>query len=215
MVEADNSGGIFEPAREPQRIYSRRRVIDVRGPAREGSSSMTDLQTTTGGLPTPGPDPDESPVSSRRAVLAGAGAFGATCLLAACGTGQGGSTQGTNPNGSDFHADPAPAGSKGADAGGGSTTGTVLAAAKDVPVGGGVIKGDYVITQPTKNSFRAFSKVCTHQGCDVNKVEGGLISCPCHGSQFSITDGGVQNGPAPRPLAETTVTVTGGNVVTA
>jgi Rieske Fe-S protein len=176
---------------------------------------MTDLQTTTGALPNPGPDPDESRVSSRRAVLAGAGAFGATCLLAACGTSQRGSTQGTNPNGSDFNSDPAPAGSKGADAGGGSGSGTVLAATADVPVGGGLIKGDYVITQPTKNSFRAFSKVCTHQGCDVNKVEGGLISCPCHGSQFSITDGAVQNGPAPKPLAETTVKVTGGNVVTA
>jgi Rieske Fe-S protein len=177
---------------------------------------MTDLQTTTGGLPTPGPDPDESPASSRRAVLAGAGAFGATCLLAACGTSQSGSTQGTNPNGSDYNADPAPAGSKGAQASGasGSGSGTVLAAAADVPVGGGVIKGGYVITQPSKNSFRAFNKVCTHQGCDVNKVEGGLISCPCHGSQFSITDGGVRNGPAPKPLAETQVKVAGGNVVT-
>jgi Rieske Fe-S protein len=176
---------------------------------------MTDLQTSTGAAPSPGPDPDDSPVSSRRAVLAGAGAFGATCLLAACGTSQGGSTQGTNPNGSDYNANPAPAGSKGAEASGAAGSGTVLAAAADVPVGGGVIKGDYVITQPTKNSFRAFSKVCTHQGCDVNKVDGGLISCPCHGSQFSITDGSVQNGPAPKPLPETKVKVSGGNVVPA
>jgi Rieske Fe-S protein len=179
---------------------------------------MTDLQTSVGARPDPGPDPDESAVRSRRAVLAGAGAFGATCLLAACGTSQGGGgTQGTNPNGSDFNSNPAPAGSKGADAGGGSGTGSgaVLVATAEVPVGGGVIKGDYVITQPTKNSFRAFSKVCTHQGCDVNKVEGGLITCPCHGSQYSITDGGVQRGPAPRPLPETKVKVAGGNVVKA
>jgi Rieske Fe-S protein len=180
---------------------------------------MTDLQTSTGAIPTPGRDPDASPVSSRRAVLAGAGALGATCLLAACGTSQGG-TQGTNPNGSDYNAQPAPAGSNGAQAsgavgGGSGSSGAVLVAAAEVPVGGGVIKGDYVITQPTKNSFRAFSKVCTHQGCDVNKVEGGLISCPCHGSQFSITDGGVQNGPAPKPLPETKVKLSGGNVVTA
>ena len=181
---------------------------------------MTAQQTSTGATPAPNPDPDDSPVRSRRAVLAGAGAFGATCLLAACGTSQAGSTQGTNPNGSDFNSNPAPAGSKGAQANGaagpGSTgSGTVLAAAADVPVGGGVIKGDYVITQPTKNSFRAFSKVCTHQGCDVSKVEGGLISCPCHGSQFSITDGAPRNGPAPKPLPQTEVKVSGGNVVTA
>jgi Rieske Fe-S protein len=181
---------------------------------------MTDLQPSTrAAVPSAEPDSDESPrpgaVRSRRAVLAGAGAFGATCFLAACGTSQGGSTQGTNPNGSDYNANPAPAGSRGADAGSASGSGTVLVAASQVPVGGGVIKGNYVITQPTKNSFRAFSKVCTHQGCDVTKVEGGLITCPCHGSQFSITDGGVQTGPAPKALPETNVKVVGGNVVTA
>jgi Rieske Fe-S protein len=180
---------------------------------------MTDLQTSTGAIPTSGPD--DSPLRSRRAVLAGAGAFGAGCLLAACGTTQGGSTQGTNPNGTDYNAEPAPAGSRGAQASGaagpgsGSGSGTVLAAAADVPVGGGLIKGHYVITQPTKNSFRAFSKVCTHQGCDVNKVQGRLISCPCHGSQFSITDGAPQSGPAPKPLPQTQVKLSGGNVVTA
>ena len=183
---------------------------------------MTDLQTSTGApAPAPGPDRDGPPrldaVRSRRAVLAGAGAFGATCVLAACGTSQAG-TQGTNPNGSDYTNNPAPAGSKGADAGSDGSaagSGTVLVAAAEVPVGGGVIKGDYVITQPTKNSFRAFSKVCTHQSCDVTSVANGLISCPCHGSQFSITDGGVRNGPAPRPLPATKVKVDGGNVVKA
>jgi Rieske Fe-S protein len=174
---------------------------------------MTDLQAISGAaLPSPvserGARPGAAP--TRRAVLACAGALGATCLLAACGTSQAGGTQGTNPNGSDFTANPAPAGSKGT-----SGSGTVLAATADVPVGGGVIKGDYVITQPTKGTFKAFSKVCTHQGCDVTRVTGGLISCPCHGSQFSITDGSVQNGPAPRPLPETTVKVDGTNVVTA
>jgi Rieske Fe-S protein len=31
-------------------------------------------------------------------------------------------------------------------------------------------------------------------------VSGGTIRCPCHGSQYSIADGSVVNGPAPRPL---------------
>jgi Rieske Fe-S protein len=180
---------------------------------------MTDLQTSAGAtLPSSRPERDEpagrGAVPTRRAVLAGACAVGATCLLAACGTSQSGGTQGTNPNGSGYNADPAPAGSKGADAGGSGNT-SVLAATADVPVGGGVIKGDYVVTQPAKGTFKAFSKVCTHQGCDVNKVADGLISCPCHGSQFSITDGAVQNGPAPKPLPETAVKVVGKNVVKA
>jgi Rieske Fe-S protein len=158
----------------------------------------------------------------RRAVLMGAGAVGAAAFLAACGTSQSGGTYGTNPIGSDYQADPAPAGSGPADAGnphrdGGAAggSGSVLAATADVPQGGGIIKGDYVITQPTSGTFKAFSKVCTHQGCDVNRIDGGLILCPCHGSQFSIEDGSVKGGPAPRPLPQTRVKVSGQNVVKA
>jgi energy-coupling factor transporter ATP-binding protein EcfA2 len=40
-----------------------------------------------------------------------------------------------------------------------------LAATADVAVGGGVIVADkYVITQPVKGEFKAFSAICTHQG---------------------------------------------------
>ena len=39
---------------------------------------------------------------------------------------------------------------------------------------------------------------CTHNGCELN-VGGGIYSCPCHGSEFSIT-GKVMEGPADRDL---------------
>jgi Rieske Fe-S protein len=187
---------------------------------------MTDVQTSTGtDLPTGEPEHEEptrpGTAAPRRAVLMGAGALGATAFLAACGTSQSGSTYGTNPNGTDYDAEPAPAGSAGANttgedpAGGDAAGGAVLASAADVPKGGGVIKGKYVITQPTAGQFKAFSKVCTHQGCDVNKIDSGVISCPCHGSQFSIEDGSVKGGPAPKPLPETKVKLSGSNVVEA
>ena len=88
-------------------------------------------------------------------------------------------------------------------------------ATSEVPVGGGVIleDADYVITQPTAGEFKAFSKICTHQQCPVGSVEGGTINCPCHGSKYSIEDGSVVNPPAPQPLAEAQVTVSGGQVV--
>jgi Rieske Fe-S protein len=66
-----------------------------------------------------------------------------------------------------------------------------------------------VVTQPTRGVFKAFSAVCTHQGCLVAGVANGLIICPCHNSAFSATDGSVLAGPAPQPLAARTVTVTG------
>src|SRR5258706_16467905 len=88
------------------------------------------------------------PVTSRRTVLLGAGALGAVGLLAACGTG---------------------AGSK---AGNGRGSSQVIKAA-DIPVGGGKIFPDaqIVVTQPTTGTFKAFTAVCTHQGCVVGKVE--------------------------------------------
>ena len=88
-------------------------------------------------------------------------------------------------------------------------------ATSKVPVGGGVIleDADYVITQPTAGEFKAFSKICTHKQCPVGSVEGGTINCPCHGSKYSIEDGSVVNPPAPAPLEEAEVTVSGGQVV--
>jgi Rieske Fe-S protein len=85
----------------------------------------------------------------------------------------------------------------------------------DVPVGGGIIMQDaaYVVTQPTAGTFKAFSKVCTHQGCTVASVSNGHINCACHGSTFSATDGSVVNGPAKTPLAETKVTLSGDSLV--
>ena len=71
---------------------------------------------------------------------------------------------------------------------------------------------DFVVTQPTKGTYKAFSKICTHAGCPVTKVEDGVIKCPCHGSQFSIEDGSVKNPPASKPLAESATTVAGSKV---
>jgi Rieske Fe-S protein len=82
-------------------------------------------------------------------------------------------------------------------------------------VGGGVILEDakYVVTQPTEGEFKAFSSICTHQGCPVSEIRGDAIVCNCHGSQFSIKDGSVLKKPAEAPLKEATATVAGDNVV--
>jgi Rieske Fe-S protein len=80
--------------------------------------------------------------------------------------------------------------------------GTVLGATSDIPVGGGAIytAAKVVVTQPASGQYKAFSAVCTHVGCLVNKVTSGTIDCPCHGSEFTITNGAVVAGPAPSPL---------------
>ncbi len=70
-----------------------------------------------------------------------------------------------------------------------------------------------MVTQPEAGSFKAFTAVCTHQGCIVSTVSGGTINCPCHGSKFSIKDGSVVNGPATQPLAAIAIKVEGTSIV--
>ena len=69
-----------------------------------------------------------------------------------------------------------------------------------------------VVTQPQAGEYKAFTAICTHQGCTVDSVADNQIVCPCHGSVFSAKDGSVITGPAPPPLSAMTATVNGANV---
>jgi Rieske Fe-S protein len=79
----------------------------------------------------------------------------------------------------------------------------------DIPVGGGKVFDalKVVVTQPTAGDYKAFSAICTHQGCTVNGVSNGVITCPCHGSTFDIATGEVKQGPATQALPTKSVTV--------
>ncbi|MFG2575552.1 Rieske (2Fe-2S) protein [Streptomyces sp. NPDC048481] len=132
--------------------------------------------------------------ATRRTVLLAAGGA-AAALTAACGKyGDGGSSSSDKPT----HA-----------SGGGE-----LAKTADIPVGGGKIFADekVVVTQPTKDDFKAFSAICTHQGCTVSSVADGVIHCPCHGSEFRVADGSVARGPASVPLPAEKITVARGTI---
>jgi Rieske Fe-S protein len=89
-----------------------------------------------------------------------------------------------------------------------------LATLAQIPTGGGVIlsKQSIVLTRSVDGSVHAFSAVCTHQGCTVDKVSGGTIRCPCHGSTFDAATGAVTGGPAPSPLPTIAVAVRDGGV---
>ncbi|MCH0572311.1 Rieske (2Fe-2S) protein [Streptomyces sp. MUM 136J] len=124
---------------------------------------------------------------SRRTVVAAAGAVGVAVALTACGAGDDGSKTSSKAG----------------------AAGTVLAKTSDIPEGGGKIFKDQgvVVTQPAAGSFKAFSATCTHQGCAVTGIADGAITCPCHGSEFSVTDGSVKKGPATKPLPAEQITV--------
>ncbi len=92
-----------------------------------------------------------------------------------------------------------------------------LASTADIPVGGGKILAaqKLVVTQPKAGTFKAFSNVCTHQGCAVSSISDGTIICPCHGSTFDIADGSVVDGPARSPLAAKKIKVSGKSITLA
>lgn len=129
---------------------------------------------------------DNGRSASRRAVVGGLVGLGVGVpLIAACGSDEG--------------------------AAGGTASSGPLAKTSEVPVGGGKIfeAEKVVVTQPSRGDFKAFSAVCTHQGCVVAEIKGKDIDCNCHGSKYSIEDGSVVHGPAKKPLAPLKVTVDG------
>jgi Rieske Fe-S protein len=170
------------------------------------------------------------PVSSRRTLLACAGAAGAAALA--------GCARGISSNGGMAASQPAQGSSTAVPADWASRAAAgldqailgqpaspqpasgqppSLALTSDVPVGGGKILADkkIVITQPRAGSFEAFTAVCTHQGCTVSSVSGGTINCPCHGSKFGIANGSVVTGPAASALAPVSIKVQGTSIVQA
>ena len=198
------------------------------GESRRGSESRS------------GAEPDPRP--TRRGLLLGVGLAGLGGALAGCSTAAvpyDASEAGVPPNGPAAGAMPGPGAmtSQGATPGPGATSsspaargggqsrpparkkpkpkGTVLGQASDIPVGGGAIykAAKVVVTQPASGQYKAFSAVCTHVGCIVNKVTNGTIDCPCHGSEFKITDGAVVTGPAPSPLPARQIKIVGGQVI--
>lgn len=153
-----------------------------------------------------------SRATNRRTVL-----FAAAALTTGCGS-DGGGDGGTATSAPATTGAPATSATPATPAPSATTTGTPpLAMTSQIPVGGGTVfpEKKVVVTQPTAGEFKAFSAVCTHMGCLVNKIADGTIDCPCHGSKYRIADGSVVAGPAPRPLPAEQIIVSGESITLA
>ncbi len=142
--------------------------------------------------PQPPSVPSAGAVTTRRAVLAGAGATAVALGATAC-TGTAGRT--AAPLSTTVRTDGA----------------TVLTTTDQVPVGGAVAAGAVIVTQPHAGTYEAFDAACPHRGCAVT-VQGDLLICPCHDSRFSLT-GALEQGPADRDLTAVPITVDGTEIV--
>jgi Rieske Fe-S protein len=140
---------------------------------------------------------DSLPISRRTVIMSTGLAAAAMAGLSSC----------TN-----YSTQPAdePSAAGGATGGSSGAGGPLSVKETEIPLGSGKIFPDAqtVITQPAKGEFKAFSSICTHQGCAVDAVTD-TINCPCHGSKYSITDGSVVNPPAPKPLPAKRIQVSG------
>jgi Rieske Fe-S protein len=166
--------------------------------------------------------PRDEPSPTRRGVLLGAGLAGLGSALAGCSTaavpydaneaGVAEQSAGPAPSASAMPSAVPAVGRKPRTT---QVTGTVLATAAEIPVGGGKIfpAERVVVTQPARGTYRGFSAVCTHVGCILSTVSNGTINCPCHGSEFKITNGAVVTGPAPAPLPKKPIKIVNGKVV--
>jgi len=60
------------------------------------------------------------------------------------------------------------------------------------------VKGTRVAVASANDTFYAFDNTCTHLHCSLaeGELDGTVVTCPCHGSQFDVTTGAVLRGPA-------------------
>jgi CRP-like cAMP-binding protein/nitrite reductase/ring-hydroxylating ferredoxin subunit len=76
------------------------------------------------------------------------------------------------------------------------------------------LDGQPVAVANVSGMLYAFEDLCPHRQCSLSegRLEGKVIHCPCHGSQFDVTTGEVIEGPARRALATYQIEALGGAI---
>jgi len=159
-------------------------------------------------------EPQHGTRATRRGLLAGVGLVGLAGAVSACSSGGSSSSSSSAAGATTGGAAPSAPSSAPSAASGGNTASGALATTSEIPVGSGKIftSEKVVVTQPEAGEFKCFSAICTHMGCLVSTISNGTIDCPCHGSQYSITNGSVVAGPAPKPLPAEAFKVSGTSI---
>jgi len=64
------------------------------------------------------------------------------------------------------------------------------------------VGGERIAVANVGGTLHAFGDTCTHLHCSLahGELEGTVVTCPCHGSQFDVTTGNVLRGPAQEPV---------------
>lgn len=82
----------------------------------------------------------------------------------------------------------------------------IAAKAADIKPGdlvGVDVDGTRIALANVDGQFYAIGDTCTHEQCSLSAdgtLDGQVVTCGCHGAQFSVTDGRVLAPPAPEPV---------------
>lgn len=76
------------------------------------------------------------------------------------------------------------------------------------------VGGERVAVVNLEGTLYAFDDVCPHRQCSLagGRLEGTVVTCPCHGSQFDVTTGERLRGPAVRGVRAFAVRVAAGDL---
>ncbi|MEU0336841.1 Rieske (2Fe-2S) protein [Streptomyces sp. NPDC006193] len=90
-----------------------------------------------------------------------------------------------------------------------------VGADSEVPEGGAKLYRDHnvVVSRAADGRLKAYSTICTHAGCPIDRLRGTTLVCPCHGSEFDALTGKVVQAPATEPLTELAVETAHGRIV--
>jgi nitrite reductase/ring-hydroxylating ferredoxin subunit len=67
---------------------------------------------------------------------------------------------------------------------------------------GAELGGKLILVAYVDGKYYAIGNKCTHMGCNLSDgslKEGGIVRCPCHGSNFDLKTGKAVIGPAKNP----------------
>lgn len=74
------------------------------------------------------------------------------------------------------------------------------------------VEGLTIVLARLDDAWHAVEDRCTHAGCAFSEdatLEGAMIVCNCHGSEFDLRTGGLRRGPAEAPVRAFAVRVAG------
>ena len=77
------------------------------------------------------------------------------------------------------------------------------------------VEDERIVLANVDGQYYALTDVCTHAECPLSdgELDGEVLECPCHGSQFDVRTGAVVGPPADEPLTRYTVRIEGDDIL--